>query len=373
MRKLIIHVGHAKTGTTSLQHSFARERQELLKLGVLYPKTYGSSQHSAIKPALTGDLLASAGLMRRLKNDRNAIERFADTSWQDLRDEVAKTQPDTIVLSSETFFNVGRNGKLKPFIDGMKTIADDIHVVAYVRSPAERYLSSRQQNVKFLGVRKPPKVEDWYRSALEPFLDHPDVTTHIHHFKRDKLVGNDIVADFVTRHLNDDVLACVKKDLTLENTSMSAEAMAILEARHLDHDGSMEDAFPRSLSRKIMELDQELEGFSRPKYKAGIAAVVHNTASDLDWLSAKTGIVFDVPEGDPDAAGLTPKDLVAIRDVIHVNEDRLAQLQTALNESPAAQRGLKFLVARLPKRVLRGLNRWGKTALAGMKRQSPSK
>lgn len=41
LRKLIVHIGPGKTGTTSIQDSLTRNEQHLLQQGVLYPSFLG--------------------------------------------------------------------------------------------------------------------------------------------------------------------------------------------------------------------------------------------------------------------------------------------------------------------------------------------
>ena len=44
-KQLILHVGFHKSGTSALQESFASQRDELQKLGVLYPRIGNKAHH----------------------------------------------------------------------------------------------------------------------------------------------------------------------------------------------------------------------------------------------------------------------------------------------------------------------------------------
>ena len=46
--KLILHIGTAKTGTTTLQHWFASNRESLQAQGIYYPKSLGKVNHRAL-------------------------------------------------------------------------------------------------------------------------------------------------------------------------------------------------------------------------------------------------------------------------------------------------------------------------------------
>ena len=43
--KLILHIGTAKTGTTTLQHWFASNRESLQVQGIYYPNSLGKVNH----------------------------------------------------------------------------------------------------------------------------------------------------------------------------------------------------------------------------------------------------------------------------------------------------------------------------------------
>lgn len=43
--KLILHIGTAKTGTTTLQHWFASNRESLQRQGIYYPNSLGKVNH----------------------------------------------------------------------------------------------------------------------------------------------------------------------------------------------------------------------------------------------------------------------------------------------------------------------------------------
>ena len=123
--KCIIYLGHHKTGSSALQELFTRHAATLAAQGVLYPfiEPVGTRYAAALVPgqAHQGKLTA------RIKSPHNHIayqmmaekvpgytvpKRFGKlpATWQmfdDLRAQIAKTRPHTLLLCSEVFSHFG--------------------------------------------------------------------------------------------------------------------------------------------------------------------------------------------------------------------------------------------------------------------------
>lgn len=93
MRRLILHAGRAKTGTTALQHFLAGQGDLLWRLGILYPKA--GSLNGGHHP-VAGSLAASP------PGWTGAAQDFPSYVRQ-IRDEAAEAGAETVLLSSEAF------------------------------------------------------------------------------------------------------------------------------------------------------------------------------------------------------------------------------------------------------------------------------
>ena len=92
IRKLILHAGTPKTGTTSLQVYLDRERGTLLRHGIFYPKTDESAEPAKPKHQwIVNTLMASDNRHFCQKIDKILAE--------------AGSGPDTMILSTEGLFN----------------------------------------------------------------------------------------------------------------------------------------------------------------------------------------------------------------------------------------------------------------------------
>ena len=153
---LILHIGPPKTGSTSIQNFLSSAQQELLSDGVLYPskgrteagvtyqiKVYvrdAKSRPYTFKkgPHITHHLLAwaLAGAVQNISADR---------CWADVLNEIDRVNPETVVISSESFAWLSEEqlqtlkGLLKDF---------SVKVLIYFRNPFNWLLSRYNQVVK---------------------------------------------------------------------------------------------------------------------------------------------------------------------------------------------------------------------------------
>ena len=128
-KKLILHIGSWKTGTTSIQSYLSGKYQQLKADKVLYPMTSRrradggvDTAHHRLRMLLDGAdgamTLQVAGVL-----DRMAVE-------------LKQAQCETLLLSSETFMDFRRPETLRRYIE-----ADEVQIVAVFRNQAE-FISS---------------------------------------------------------------------------------------------------------------------------------------------------------------------------------------------------------------------------------------
>ena len=349
MRKLILHIGHAKTGTSSLQTSFTHARKALEHHGVVYPRTLYSKQHGGIAGYLIDPKVAPHQIHVKAKGNNAEVRAQGKAGWDMVLEDIARVDPDIIVLSSEHLFDVGQEQRFDNFIATLRAVCDEMVVVAYLRAPAPKYLSLRQQALKGRGLVLGSRHRKWYQDALETYMALPDVTVDVQHFDRKALIGGDIVTDFATRYLSPEASRVLVNNAETVNETISPEAMAIFEAaskgtlperyRHLN-------PLVNKQKSDLIRLDRTMAGFSRPTYKPGIAAFIHQHATDLDWVKQQFGFAFALPEKTSATDRLTHADLKDVRNIIKVDEQRyhalLADFSAAVAlHAPRADSGQK--------------------------------
>lgn len=153
MAYLLIHIGAHKTGTTTLQSTFDRNRRALSAEGAGYPRTnwYHFAQHRLA--------FAMRGKRDPVRGDVPALGRELD----DLNAALARSAPgERVLVSSEEFFAASEE-QISRLRDGL--VCDEVGVLAVVRRPDEMLLSSYNQNTK--------APENTFSKRLQVCLDDP--------------------------------------------------------------------------------------------------------------------------------------------------------------------------------------------------------
>jgi len=183
-KKLFLHIGRHKTGTSSLQNFFTQKSDLLAERGILYPQTGRKTPHGT--PA-TAHHEFSHTLHYKPTDE-------VDTLFDNLATEAKDF--DTILLSSEDFQNQKDFKRLEILF------ADyDLTVIAYMREGLGYGLSGFAQRIHFSGeifnirqymerqnIRITAFIRNWSRLA-----DHSVFRL----YERDKLKNRDIVEDFL--------------------------------------------------------------------------------------------------------------------------------------------------------------------------------
>lgn len=130
-RKLVLHVGFNKTGSSALQSWFANSKAELGKLGIKYHDTGGDS--------ISYQVSSGNGwmLQRYLDGEvdaENAYEYYFNNNYS------------YILISSEILrLTKDRTGKLKSFVDDFNI---DVNIIAFIRDAYSFCYSGTVQQIK---------------------------------------------------------------------------------------------------------------------------------------------------------------------------------------------------------------------------------
>lgn len=190
-KKLLLHIGMGKTGTTALQEFFWENRNLLAQHGICYPEIGSqSAAHHLISPHHPPFLL--------------------DIGWKFLAPEewikqVQSLPQDRILMSSELMFS-GAEERVAPFLDAVCE-AFDVSVIAYLRRPDNAIMAAFNQQVKageqIRGIDALIKtrlhrfayldvLQRWNRDTVE-IVARP--------YERSQFKNGDILADFLSHVL----------------------------------------------------------------------------------------------------------------------------------------------------------------------------
>lgn len=323
-RKLILHIGHPKTGTTTLQKTLQASRPALAENGILHPFT-GSTGNKGNNWPLLRNLLHE-GDTKLTGSDISEAEKL----WRSVLYQIDTENPHTIILSSEQLFRRTVATKTTSLASNLKKLASEIIVVAYLREPAAYRLSQVQQQMK----SKPSfsmREGDFFRATLEPYQTSGIGQMNVRVFDRDKLKHGNIVHDFFEHNLPGFDTTNLTQ-LAEKNLSMSAEAMSLLQEIHRG-ERIFRIGKPRN---EIPHLDQRLDGFSRPRMHAHVRSAIQATCTDLSWVHEQFDVHFPDMNSSAMSVGEASRILAGldtVEDICLVDKDRKADLWAALNRA----------------------------------------
>jgi hypothetical protein len=290
--KLLLHLGFSKTGTTSLQVALDQSRDALMAAGVLYPKADIPPAHHVLA-AVMFDQGRAPRHVYDWHDGPDGARAHGLTLLANLAEQIARTKPDLVILSSEALTNekVTRQDFERLFAL-LRPLATEIEPVFYVREPASDYLSLMQERGKLSRRPMAPCIRP-VRRILEDLATVAGRAPTVLPFERAQLAGGDIVSDFARRFLDGRIepSALPRKS---DNVSFSGEALAIaMELRGIlsrEEDGVRDDFAARFLPL-LRKADQQ--GYRPIALKPDVAQAIRRAASDFIWLRDQYGIVFD--------------------------------------------------------------------------------
>lgn len=227
--RVICHIGHHKTGTTSLQAFLSRNFDRLLAAGILYPYAEAEGAALAVSALRGGEGSGPDLLPINFREAHNALafRMLADTlePWKvppyhrhlphsrqmllTIRQQGTTLRPDWMVLCSEVMSHFG---KVAP--DLIRRLhaeafpqAEGIHLWCTLRRPDEQLVSWHGQQVRF-GQSPPPLSDpgrglnlDWlhvdYRGVIEPWLHRLENVTPLLRPYAESLAAGGSVDDFL--------------------------------------------------------------------------------------------------------------------------------------------------------------------------------
>jgi hypothetical protein len=248
-RRILLHIGTEKTGTSTLQMLAAVNRKLLLANGVCYPQLPGDTSHVGL-PVYAVEAKRSTSLHAMLKlRTHAAVEEFRDNFLQRLGEEIDASGCDTILFSNEHLSSrANRPEYALRVVQGLRTIAEDIRVFVYLRPQYELVLSGYSQAVKS-GRTEPI---DTSLSATNHYFNYDRMLSYweravgienitVRRFLKQRFVGGSLITDFFT------MLGIVlPPDIVIppnRNVSLDAETVEFLRCANRVVAGRAKDAY----------------------------------------------------------------------------------------------------------------------------------
>ncbi|MFW5886119.1 MAG: hypothetical protein ACOCUL_00035 [Bacteroidota bacterium] len=170
MKKIFIHIGIPKTGTTSIQHSLYSNREILFNNGYLYPKSLPEN-HSL-------PLFFFFQNIEKLKNNKYQLQKIKDNSNPDYETIInsflnelneSKDVPN-IIISGEAILTL-KEQHLKIMQLFFKDVlpSHQIRIICFVRNPVDFMKSLTQQRVR-VGKAKVTIEKNLLKKRINPFI-----------------------------------------------------------------------------------------------------------------------------------------------------------------------------------------------------------
>ncbi len=241
VKKLFLHIGFNKTGSTSIQNALVENADHLAQNGFFYPCMAGAGYFQNVQ-----HVPLAAAVAPEIRWYRKRPEISLDTVYEDLLREFDDCGADNLILSSEGF---GEN-KVSP--DRIRQIRDklaglDVTVIAYIRRQDAYMLSTYQEGIKSGPANAPFVFDDFRESRPLRFSNRLAPWREV--FGRDKV----IVRPFDRRFWTDG-------DLTLDFLSaIGAPSEGVVPAELMNE----------GLDYRVVEVMRRMKKAKRRQRKAG--------------------------------------------------------------------------------------------------------
>ncbi len=321
-RKLVFHIGLAKTGTTSFQR-FCRDHRRLLRRhGVLYPRRQlgRAANHSPLVASYIAHRPEGPTVAMRWVPRAQAVRSLAA--------EIEASPCQTVLVSSEHFSTHFDRSEARDLAEDFARFEPT--VVITVREPHGRFLSSYNTHVT-AGGRLP--LEDYARSMLVPGTRFMSVRETIliwqEAFGADRvsIVDYDAVPEVTAAILRHCGIAEAVPSVDRHRVSLDADTVealrcanaAIVARQAVPPDASLAawlqlSAFSILCRRHLAGLPRGGAGRPWAVSERTLAELDALEASDREWLAATCGL---------DLHGSRARERLVVADPVPVNEAQM--------------------------------------------------
>ncbi|MEM9043474.1 MAG: hypothetical protein AAGC81_02175 [Pseudomonadota bacterium] len=306
---IVVHLGHAKTGTTTIQNNLFKNKETIIsKYKCLYPGDEPNHYH--LQTAFSTTPADLVQVQRRGVSNHVDAAAIGRDFLEGFLDEIREYSPQRAIISSEYFASM-KHEELIKMDEFLSSISDNVRYVLYLRDPWSGSTSSIQQEVMTgrvkgstnfyyagnIGVAR--HFHEIFDERLEiyPYVSSgAERTDSYSHFLR--LVDID-QADVISSSTKDNmavdyITACILSELNLIDSPIS-------------ENGAYEVGPARDAVRSAL-----IGASSGKRYfpsNRAINAISAGAAADLDWLSSCRPdihrVFLDVLENADHSEGIT--------------------------------------------------------------------
>ncbi len=289
-RRLVLHIGMHKTGTTAIQSALAGYDDGLTRMARL-----GAQNHSI--PMLTAFAADPARYHVWVRQGLSAEEvlRRRNIYRARLAGELALERAQLLISGEE--MSLMRAATVQGMIGALRPQAGEVEVQAWLR-PARDYIGSAFQQMVKAGQATLDLPRPHYRARFEPYLDALGRgVVHLHLYDPAGWAGRSSVAAFCQ------AVGLPPKAVPdrTENVALSADALRLVWA--LNRSGVATSGSQARLVARSRLIRHRAERHPGPLHLPSGAADAGLDRADIDWAQAVSGHMLDTgPAIGADAA-----------------------------------------------------------------------
>ncbi len=296
LRKIVLHVGSDKTGSTAIQNLLDLNRDLLAEHGYCYPP----GQHHALFAAHFSEEPLNLDHFRARTSAyaKVDIKASAEDYIKGLTSDLSKNNYHTLILSYEGFLGLNSTGfgSLKSFLN---QFSDNIQVVYYLRPHLSYAISAMSERVRFgrpAWCQHPPIT--LYMPRLKLLSDvFARQSLCLKCFTKDNLLQGDIIIDFLAQiEMPRDLVSRLERASGITNRSLSEAAILIGDAmaRLLVPVSGPKDQEFRDL---FCELLEQIDGRRYQLTSPQVDMIKHATKRDTELVLNQYGINLGITDG----------------------------------------------------------------------------
>jgi len=307
--KVIIHAGMHKTGSTSIQQTFARR-----DLGHVRYFRWRAANHLALFALLFFEPVEEYWYFKRNGDSREELLQQREKWLESFKQDLTRPGASTCLLSNEAITRPQSLPALAPLKAFLEKYSDDIQVIAYIRSPVGFMQSLFQERVKNGNtVFNPRRLWPRYRQRFEP-LDRVFGRENVTLRKFDpKTLKNGNVVDDLAEFAG---IALPPGSAGNENESLSLEALALLFVQRKFGRG-IATGFPGA-SGKNAAFMKRLAAIGKEKIRFApelLLPIVEANKADLEWMERRLSEpLLDIPKNSNGPLLRSEQDLLSVAD-----------------------------------------------------------
>lgn len=243
MKRVIIHIGLHKTGSTSIQKALKGYKKNGVK-----SISFKEENHSIPMYTIFSENRYNYHIWKNQGLSKDDIDKKRDEYFDILESEFKINNSETLIISAEDL-SVLNNSEVKALSEFLKSQHVVTTIICYVREPLSWVTSAAQQQTK---MGRPITVEDSiYKSRLENYIQYFG-KNNIRIFEYQKTIESDIS---IVSHFSK-ILSIDLKDPHKKNQSISPLQFSLIYCLNKLNLQSKRRPTWNAILQKIMEIDQ---------------------------------------------------------------------------------------------------------------------